>query len=153
MWLRGAAAANGGGGRPVPAPAAWRRLGFREGTKGKQYAKFARLRVVAERDDLPGPELWLVVERGCNQQPYLKYYLSNAAKDCPLLALARVGHRRWPIEDCFLRGKDELGLGDYEVQGWRGWHHHQTLVILALWFLVLQRRRLGGKSRGRDDAA
>ncbi|HEV3260612.1 MAG TPA: IS701 family transposase [Gemmataceae bacterium] len=134
-------------------PSAWRRLGFREGTKGKQYAQFARVRVVAERDDLPGPELWLVIERGCEQQTGVKYYLSNAAKDCPLLTLARVAHTRWPIEDCFLRGKDELGLGDYEVQGWRGWHHHQTLVLLALWFLVLQQRRLGKKSRGRDDAA
>jgi SRSO17 transposase len=134
-------------------PTAWRRLGFREGTKGKQYAEFARVRVVAERDDLPGPELWLVLERGCEQQSYAKYYLSNAAKDCPLLTQARVAHRRWPVEDCFLRGKDELGLGDYEVQGWRGWHHHQTLVMLALWFLVLQQRRLGEKSRGRDDAA
>lgn len=134
-------------------PSAWRRLAFREGTKGVQYAEFARVRVVAERDDLPGPELWLVIERGCEQQAYVKYYLSNAAKDCPLLTLARVAHTRWPIEDCFLRGKDELGLGDYEVQGWRGWHHHQTLVMLALWFLVLQQQRLGKKSRGRDDAA
>jgi SRSO17 transposase len=133
--------------------AAWRRLAFREGTKGTQYAEFARLRVVAERDDLPGPELWLVIERGCTQQTAAKYYLSNAAKDCPLVQLAAAGHNRWPVEDCFLRGKDELGLGDYEVQGWRGWHHHQTLVMLALWFLVLQRRRLGKKKRGGDDAA
>ena len=45
-------------------PTAWQRLSFREGSKGVQYAEFARLRVVAERDDLPGPELWLVVQRG-----------------------------------------------------------------------------------------
>jgi SRSO17 transposase len=132
---------------------AWKRLAFRDGTKGVQYAHFARVRVVVERDDLPGPELWLVIERGCSQQPYVKYYLSNAAKDCPLLSMVRVGHTRWPVEDCFLRGKDELGLGDYEVQGWRGWHHHQTLVMLALWFLVLQRRRLGKKNQDRDDVA
>lgn len=134
-------------------PSVWRRLAFREGTKGVQYAEFARVRVVAERDDLPGPELWLVIERGCEQQTYVKYYLSNAALACPLRTLAQVAHTRWPIEDCFLRGKDELGLGDYEVQGWRGWHHHQTLVLLALWFLVLLRRRLEKKSRVRDDAA
>jgi SRSO17 transposase len=134
-------------------PSAWRRLAFRDGTKGTQYAEFARVRVVAERDDLPGPELWLVIERGHQQQPEVKYYLSNAAKDCPLRTLVQVGHTRWPIEDCFLRGKDELGLGDYEVQGWRGWHHHQTLVLLALWFLVLQQRRLGKKSRHGDDVA
>ena len=132
---------------------AWQRLAFREGSKGVQYAEFARVRVVAERDDLPGPELWLVIERGCNQEPYVKYYLSNAAPECALKTLARIGHTRWPIEDCFLRGKDELGLGDYEVQGWRGWHHHQTLVMLALWFLTLQQRRLGKKKRSRDDAA
>ena len=134
-------------------PSAWQRLAFRDGSKGVQYAEFARLRMVVERDDLPGPELWLVLERGCNQEPYVKYYLSNADKDGSLKTLACAGHRRWPVEDCFLRGKDELGLGDYEVQGWRGWHHHQTLVLLALWFLTLQQRRLGEKKRGRDDAA
>jgi len=132
---------------------AWQRLAFREGTKGVQYAEFARVRVVAARDDLPGPELWLVLERGHEQKPELKYYLSNADKNCALKVLVPIGHSRWPIEDCFLRGKDELGLGDYEVQGWRGWHHHQTLVLLALWFLVLQQRRLGKKKRGWDDAA
>lgn len=132
---------------------AWKRLAFREGSKGTQHSHFARVRFYPERDDLPGPESWLVIERPCDQQPQVKYYLSNAAPACPLLEMAQAGHNRWPVEDCFLRGKDELGLGDYEVQGWRGWHHHQTLVMLALWFLVLQRRRLGGKKRGRHDAA
>jgi len=132
---------------------AWQRLTIRQGSKGTQYAEFARVRVVAERDDLPGPELWLVVERGCHQETEITYYLSNAAVTCPLRTLVTVGHSRWQVEDCFLRGKDELGLGDYEVQGWRGWHHHQTLVLLAMWFLVLQQRRLGKKKSARDDAA
>jgi SRSO17 transposase len=134
-------------------PGAWKRLAFREGSKGTQHAYFARVRFFPERDDLPGPELWLVLERSCEQQPTVKYYLSNAAPDCPLVAQAQAGHRRYPVEECFLRGKDELGLGDYEVQGWRGWQHHQTLVMLAMWFLVLWSRRLGKKKRGRDDAA
>jgi SRSO17 transposase len=132
---------------------AWKRLHFREGTKGTQVAHFAAVRVVVERDDLPGPELWLVIERSCDQAPYVKYYLSNASRDCPLLELAQAGHNRWPIEDCFLRGKQEVGLDDYEVRGWRGFHHHMTLVMLAMWFLVLQARRLGGKNQGRPDVA
>jgi SRSO17 transposase len=132
---------------------AWKRLCFREGTKGTQQAHFARVRVVAERDDLPGPDLWLLIERSCDQAPYTKYYLSNAAPDCPLLDMAQAGHNRWPVEDCFLRGKQEVGLDDYEVRGWRGWHHHMTLTMLALWFLVLQKRRLGGKNRDGHDAA
>jgi SRSO17 transposase len=132
---------------------AWRRLRFREGTKGTQVAHFAAIRWVVERDDLPGPELWLVIERSCDQAPYVKYYLSNARPDCPLLEMAQAGHNRWPIEDSFLRGKQEVGLDDYEVRGWRGFHHHMTLVMLALWFLVLQARRLGKKNRDRPDGA
>ncbi len=53
---------------------AWKRLQFREGTKGTQVAHFAAIRLVVERDDLPGPELWLVIERSCDQAPYIKYY-------------------------------------------------------------------------------
>ena len=132
---------------------AWQRLTFREGSKGVQQAEFARVRVVVERDDLPGPELWLVVERSLDQEPKIKYYLSNAAPGTPLLKLVQVGHTRWPVEDCFLQGKQEVGLDAYEVRGWLGWHHHMTLVMLALWFLKLETQRLGEKSGGRDHAA
>jgi len=132
---------------------AWQRLRFREGSKGTQQAHFARVRIVVERDDLPGPEVWLVIERSCDQAPYIKYYISNAAVDCPLMEMAQTGHQRWSVEDCFLRGKQEVGMDDYEVRGWRGWHHHMTLVMMALWFLVLQKQRLGEKNRNRHDAA
>jgi hypothetical protein len=50
---------------------------FREGTKGAQVAHFAVIRFVMERDDLPGPELWLMIERSCDQVFYIKYYLRN----------------------------------------------------------------------------
>jgi len=132
---------------------AWQPLAFREGTKGTQRAEFARLRVVVERDDLPGPELWLVIERGLDQEAKIKYYLSNAAPGVPLLALVQVGHTRWPVEDCFLQGKQEVGLDAYEVRSWLGWHHHMTLVMLALWFLKLETQRLGGKSGRRHHVA
>jgi SRSO17 transposase len=132
---------------------AWQRLAFRAGTKGTQQAEFARLRVMVERDDLPGPELWLVVERGLDQEAKSKYYLSNAAPKVPLLTLAQVGHTRWPVEDCFLQGKQEVGLDAYEVRSWLGWHHHMTLVMLALWFLKLETQRLGEKSDRRHHVA
>jgi len=106
-----------------------------------------------ERDDLPGPERWLVVERRLEQEPKIKYYLSNAAPETPLLRLAQVGHTRWPVEDCFWQGKQELGLDAYEVGGWLGWHHHRTLVMLAMWFLKLETQPVGKKSGGRDHAA
>ncbi len=99
-----------------------------------------------ERADLPGPKLWLVVERGLDQEAKVKYYLSNAEAQVPLLTLVQVGHTRWPVEDCFLQGKQEVGLDAYEVHSWLGWYHHMTLVMLALWFLKLETQRLGKKA-------
>ena len=126
---------------------AWKRRRFREGSQGTQVAHFAAIRFVVERDDLPGPELWLVIERSGDQAPYVKSDLSTARPDCPLLERAQAGHNRWPVEGCFLRGKQEVGLDDDEVRGWRGFHHHMTLVLLALWFLVLRPRRLEKEPR------
>src|SRR5262249_11895999 len=110
-------------------------------------------RVVVERDGLPGPEVWLVVARGLDQEAKVKDYLSNADAKVALLTLVQVGHTRWPVEDCFLQGKQEVGLDAYEVRSWLGWHHHMTLVMLALWFLKLETQRLGGKSGRRHHVA
>ena len=47
--------------------------------------------------------------------------------------------QRFWIERAFQDAKSELGMADYEVRGWRGWHHHQTLVCLALLFTLKER--------------
>lgn len=114
---------------------AWSRQLIQEGSQGPQVADFAFVRVVAVRDELPGPEVWLVLRRSVSDAE-LKTYLSNAPADIARARLARTSGLRWPIETCFEVGKQELGMGDYEVRSWRGWHHHMTLVLLALGFLV-----------------
>ena len=48
----------------------------------------------------------------------------------------------------FDRGKGEAGMGDYEVRNWTGWHHHQTLSLLASWFLNVETRRAEKKDSG-----
>lgn len=69
------------------------------------------------------------------------YYLSNAVADTPLTEFARVSKAAHRIEECLKRGKSEAGLADYEVRTWIGWHHHQTLSLLATWFLTQETRR------------
>jgi len=119
----------------------WSRQTIKEGTKGPIVADFAALRVVAVRDSLPGPEVWLVLRRNV-ESGELKTYLSNAPADTPLETLVRLSGMRWPIETCFEEGKQYLGLGDYQVRSWRGWHHHMTLCILAHFFLIRLKLRL-----------
>jgi SRSO17 transposase len=119
----------------------WSRQVIKEGSKGPLVADFAACRVVAVRDGLPGPEVWLVLRRNLTTGE-LKTYVCNAPATTPLKTLVRLSGMRWPIETCFEEGKQYLGMGDYEVRSWRGWHHHMTLCILAHFFLVRQQQRL-----------
>jgi SRSO17 transposase len=93
-----------------------------------------------------GPEERLVVMRTVEAEPETHYALSNAAAGVPLEELVRARFARHKIEEVFEAGKQEAGLGHYEVRGWVGWHHHVTLSLLALWFLCCERRRVGGKN-------
>ena len=120
---------------------AWSRHTVKEGSKGPILADFASLRVVAVRDGLPGPDVWLVFRRQIDTGE-LKCFLSNAPDDTPLTTFVWLSGMRWPVETSFEEGKQEVGLGDYQTRSWIGWHHHMTLCILAHFFLVRLQLRL-----------
>jgi SRSO17 transposase len=119
----------------------WSRHTIKEGDNGSITANFAAFRVVAERDGLPGPEVWLVLRRELSSGE-LKCYLSNAPAETTLTTLVWLSGMRWPTETCFKQGNQLLGLSDYQVRSWTGWHHHMTMCILAHFFLVRQKLRL-----------
>jgi SRSO17 transposase len=123
----------------------WRCYTINEGSQGPMVIECAALRVVTVRDALPGPAVWLVLRRPVGGGE-LKTFLSNAPVETSCATLARLSGMRWPIETCFEDGKQYLGLGDYEVRSWRGWHHHMTLCILAHHFLVKVQQRLKKKA-------
>jgi SRSO17 transposase len=76
----------------------WEAYFVKEGSKGPMVAKFAFRRVVAVRDGLPGPEVWLVLRRSLGEHPELKTCLSIAPVDTPRAELARIAAMRWPVE-------------------------------------------------------
>lgn len=131
----------------------WQRFRILEGAKGPLVADFVAFRAVRASGKLPGPEVWVLIRRkvqglGSEQDPNYKVYLSNAPADTPLQALVRVCGMRWPIESSLEEGKGELGMDQYELRFWAGWHHHMTLVILAHHFLVRLQRRLSQREGG-----
>jgi SRSO17 transposase len=133
-------------------PERWRRLAVAEGAQGPRTYDFVALRVWESRAGRPGPRAWLVLRRNPDgSEP--KYYLSNAPPDTPLRELARVGAARWTVETEFQHGKGEVGLDEYEVRSWRGWHHHMALVRLAGAFLLTLEQDWGGKGHRRHPAA
>jgi SRSO17 transposase len=74
------------------------------------------------------------------------YAMTNAGPEVPLTELVRAQRERHRIEEIFQPGNGEAGLDHYEVRSWIGWHHHMTLALVALWFLCLERRRVGGEN-------
>lgn len=125
---------------------AWQRWVVLEGARGPLVAEFAFVRAVAVRERLPGPDVWVVLRRQLRAEPELKVYLSNAPSDTSPDTLVWLAGMRWPVESAILECKSELGLDQYAVRGWTGWHHHTTMTLLAHHFLVRLRRQLGSRS-------
>jgi len=120
----------------------WRPYSIKEGSKGPMVAEFVFQRVIDVRDELPDHEVWLVLRRSLGENPELKTYLSNAPADTPHTELVRVAGMRWPVDTAIEDGKDGLGMDEYVVRSWIGWHHHMTECILAHHFLVRVQKRL-----------
>jgi SRSO17 transposase len=127
---------------------AWTRIEVRDGEKGPLGVQVAVARVLAitERTQRESEEV-LVVTRRVEDDGKVVHddWLSNVAPHTPRAEFARAAKARGRIEQCLQRGKSETGLADYETRSWQGWHHHQTLSLLASWFLVLERIRGGEK--------
>jgi SRSO17 transposase len=124
---------------------AWRGVDVRDGEKGPIIVEITKRRVLArtERSWYEFAEELLIVTRSSQENGKAKYdyYLSNADPDTSLDELARVIKAAHRVEDAIKRAKSETGLSDYEVRTWAGWHHHQTLSLIATWFLILETLR------------
>ncbi len=49
-----------------------------------------------------------------------------------------VAQRYW-VERTFDNAKNELGMSDYQARKWKSWHHHHSLVMLTLLFVMKQK--------------
>jgi SRSO17 transposase len=132
-------------------PRAWRRLSAGAGAKGERLFDWARLRLV--RLQAPPWEHWLLVRRSIADPEDLAYFVVFGPATARLIDLARVAGRRWIVEECFEAAKQEVGLADYEVRSWHGWHRHVTLAMLALALLAALRAGLNAAKGGGEPAA
>jgi hypothetical protein len=138
----------------------------RDGEKGPVEIELVRRRVQTRIErKRTGPAEWLVVTRrpltdnraleprasrdatDQDERYRYHYYLSPTCvsggelKEPSLAALARVIKAGACIEASFQRGKGEVGMDEYQVRTWQGWHHHIALSLMALWFLIGETHR------------
>jgi SRSO17 transposase len=135
--------------------AAWQTVEVRDGEKGPVLVQVAWALVQARTEGRASDvaELLVVVrERQGDGSWKHDYLLSNAPLVTSVAEFARVFKAQHRIEECLGRAKGEAGLADYQVRTWEGWHHHQTLSLLATWFLTQETRRGKNPDPGTDGS-
>lgn len=116
---------------------AWQRVTVRPGSKGELQVEALQARVWLWDGREARARCWHVVAtREVDSPETLKYFLSNAAAETSLACLVQMQRQRFWIERSFEDGKSETGMADYQVRGWRAWHHHMALVMMAMLFML-----------------
>jgi hypothetical protein len=131
----------------------WPRLTVRDGERGPLRVDAMRVRVRTKPERRVGPGERLVVMGTVEAQPRTHEALRNAGADVPRAAWVRARFTRPRIEEAREAGKEGAGLAHSEVRSWLGWHHPMALSLLALWPLILERRRVGGEDPGGNGVA
>ncbi len=123
----------------------WERLCFRIGEKGLIWYEWSVVRVTMSNDEVG--EQGLLIQRTLNDPSDYTFWLSNAPAHTSMGELVSVALSRHPIETLLEEAKGEVGMADYEVRHWHGWHRHMTLVMMAhTWIKLLQHDQREKKS-------
>jgi SRSO17 transposase len=127
-------------------PDGWHRLSAGNGAKGPRRYDWAY--APYRGNAAPGWRKGLLVRRAIAKPDELTFYLTHAPAGTALADLVRVAGARWTVEACFEAAKGEVGLDEYEVRSWTGWHRHVTLALLAHAYLtVVRKAAIGGRGR------
>jgi SRSO17 transposase len=124
----------------------WQRLNAGDGAKGPRLYDWAYL-PCEWLEAASGWRKGLLIRRKLAQPEAFTFYLTLSPDTVALSDLVRVAGTRWTIEACFEAAKGEVGLDQYEVRSWTGWHRHITLAMLAHAYLAVLRRTAGGEKR------
>jgi SRSO17 transposase len=118
----------------------WQEIEVRDTAKGKLTLKGHVRKVwVWDGKEMQARERTLVISKNVAENK-IKYSLSNAViETTPIERFAYMQAQRYWVERSLQDAKSELGLSDYQVRKWNGWHHHMALVILAMSFILRER--------------
>jgi SRSO17 transposase len=122
-------------------PAQWQVAAWRAADGEKRATRLAwkEIYLHSDLDEKSGewPPCWLVADWPQGQADPYHVYVAWLRQPPAKGRTLRLSRGRWPIEQYFQRGKDDLGLDHYEGRSWRGFHHHLTMSAIAYLFVVV----------------
>jgi SRSO17 transposase len=128
----------------------WQKFRVKDGEKGPVVWEVKHAPCyIPDKRGLPGPRHTLIVARNVLNPNEVKYFISDRlvnAGDVSLKWMMWVAFARWPIEECFKRAKNELGMDHFEVRSWRSIHRHLYITQLSHLFCSREHQRLRKKN-------
>ena len=110
-------------------------ISLRKGAKGDVSAKFHSVDVWLITNPKTRRIVRLRLLIRVDNDGEVRYALSNML--CKTTKqLARMQGQRIYVERVFEEGKNQVGMGDYQVRSWEGFHRHITLSFLALYVIM-----------------
>jgi len=116
---------------------------LRDTERKELWCQMACLRIYPVNNKLPGKEAWLIIRKD-DGDANIKYQLSNAPLGTSIERLGDMSCSRYWIERTLQDAKGNAKMADYQVRGWRGWHH--PMVMLAMLFIMEMQMEWGRKA-------
>jgi len=117
----------------------WEDIEVRHSTQGMLNVKLYRQSVWVWDNKMKSARKWLLLIRkdvSEHEKTTYSYSLCNLPLETSSQVLAEYNCARFWIEQSFRNGKQEAGMKDYQVRSWNGWHHHMTMVMLLMLFMM-----------------
>ena len=126
---------------------AWQRRACGIGSKGFRVYDWALIESV-------NPDHQYLIRRSIDDGELAFYHCDNPTR-AGFGELVHVAGARWPIEECFGSGKNEVGLDHYQVRTWDAWHRYITLAMLAHTFLAItaHKAKKGGATTANNQTS
>lgn len=116
------------------------RLTVRKTTTGVLEVDAYRLSVwVWDGEDENARRQTLYIRRDVRSPGETKFCLTNAPSHTPLRSVAEMEAQRFWIERAFEDAKSHAGMAEYQIRGWKAWHHHMALVMMTMLFMTKHR--------------
>lgn len=120
--------------------ASWKTITARSSIKGNLTFDYLHAQVwIKETYEKVYCPVRLIIRRNHETKDDMKFSVSNVSNNVSLERLAYMQGQRFWIERAFEDCKGTVGMADYQLRKWRGWHHHMALTLLAHLFLLREK--------------
>lgn len=125
-------------------PGDFEEITIRPGTKGAIKSKVAVINVYTwdgQSSSSKQRQLLIRISQTANGNEEIKYAISNAKPgQYTSEQIAQMQAQRYFVERSFQECKTDIGMSEYQVRGWKAWHHHMAMCMMAQAYVLTEKK-------------